>query len=283
MTAKSLTPENAIGKAMASLRAFGDEAHSEATSRRNYEAAAAKHSKGHVVGGRVFGYRNVDVCNGVDEHGRPVRSYVDREVDPEQAPTVVRIFEMFASGVGLKGIARQLTAEGVAGPKPFARKDGSGLAPYRGWAPSTVRAILAREDYRGVYIWNRSRQRDEVYRNVRQRPRPETEWLKVPKPHWRIVSDDLWNRVAERRKDVEAMSVTLAGGRLSGRPPKEKGLNLLAGIAKCGIYGGGSRSKPTSRSRASHAARTTSATGDGPVARARTRYACRWPIWKMPS
>jgi DNA invertase Pin-like site-specific DNA recombinase len=72
---KSLTPEDAIGKAMFSLQAYGDEAHREATSRRNHEGAVSKHSRGHVVGGRVFGYRNVDVCNGVDEHGRPVRSY----------------------------------------------------------------------------------------------------------------------------------------------------------------------------------------------------------------
>jgi site-specific DNA recombinase len=239
MGAKSLTPEDAIGKAMFSLQAYGDEAHREATSRRNHEGATSKHARGHVVGGRVFGYRNVDVCNGTDEHGRPLRSHVDREVDPEQAATVVRIFEMFASGVGLKGIAKRLTDEGVPGPKPFARKDGTGLAPYRGWAPSTVRAILGREDYRSVYVWNRSRKREVLSGKVKQRPRPESEWKRIEKPHWRIVSDDLWNCVAERRRDVEATSVRLTGGRLSGRPPKDKTLNLLAGIAKCGVCSGG--------------------------------------------
>ncbi len=118
-------------------------------------------------------------------------------------------------------------------------RTGTGLAPYRGWAPSTVRAILGREDYRGVYIWNRSQKRSGAWGKKKQQPRPESEWKRIEKPHWRIVSDDLWNRVAERRKDVEAMSVRLAGGRLSGRPPKAKALNLLAGIAKCGVCGGG--------------------------------------------
>lgn len=242
MDQRSLTPRNALEKAMSSLRSFGDEAHREDTSRRNHEGATSKHARGHVVGGRVFGYRNVDVCDGVDEHGRPRRLYVDREIVPDQAATVVRIFEMYASGLGQRGIAIRLTAEGIAGPKPFARKDGTGLDPYRGWAPSTVRAILGREDYRGVYVWNRSKKRDE-YGKKDQRPRPESDWKRVEKPHWRIVSDELWNAVAERRKLVEEQAVRFKDGKLRGkicgRPPKGAVTNLLAGLAKCAVCGGG--------------------------------------------
>jgi len=234
----SLTPRNAMDKVMSSMRAFGDEKHREDTGRRNHEGATSKHSRGHVVGGRVFGYRNVDIASGTDEHGRPLRSYVDREVVPEQAAVVVRIFEMYASGMGLKAMAKRLTEEGVKGPTPFARKDGLGLAPYGAWAPSTVRAILGREDYRGVYVWNRSKKRDDDGA-VKQRRRPEAEWKRADKPTWRIVSDDLWNRVAERRKDVESTAVRMSNGRMSGRPPKGAVTNLLAGLAKCGLCGGG--------------------------------------------
>jgi hypothetical protein len=118
---------------------------------------------------------------------------------------------------------------------------------------------------------------------VKQRPRPESDWKRIDKAHWRIVPDDLWNRVTERRKDVEAMSVRLSGGRLSGRPPKGKTLNLLAGIAKCGICGGGLTVETYFTKQGQPRPAHTSATVVGPATRARTRCACRWSIWRMPS
>lgn len=121
-------------------------------------------------------------------------------------------------------------------------KDGTGLGPYKGWPPPTVGAILKREDYRGVYVWNRSKKRNE-WGEKKQRPRPESEWKRIEKSHWRIVSDDLWNRVAERRKLLEEQAVRFTGGtlhgKIAGRPPKGAAKNLLAGIAKCAACGGG--------------------------------------------
>jgi hypothetical protein len=145
---------------------------------------------------------------------------------------------MYAAGFGLKAIAKRLTAEGVPGPRPFVRKEG-GLAPFRGWAPSTVRALLAREDYRGVYVWDKSKKRPDVYADVDQRPKAVTEWKRTLKPSWRVVSDELWQQVAARRKEVEATAVRLADGRLAGRPSRQPITNLLAGIAQCGVCGGG--------------------------------------------
>src|SRR5687768_3087923 len=103
MDGRSLTPKNAMEKVMSSVRAFGDEAHREDTSRRNHESHASKHARGHVVGGRVFGYRNVDVfAADLDAHGRPKRSHVVRVVDDVEAAVVGRVFELYASGLGLK-------------------------------------------------------------------------------------------------------------------------------------------------------------------------------------
>jgi hypothetical protein len=53
------------------------------------------------------------------------------------------------------------------------------------------------------------------------------------------VSDDLWNRVRSRREDTEGKSLRFDSGRLSGRPPKNATKNLLAGLASCGVCGGG--------------------------------------------
>jgi DNA invertase Pin-like site-specific DNA recombinase len=76
---------------------------------RTYDALARKVRASHVAGGRVFGYRNVDVFNGADVHGRPVRSHVTREIHEAEAAVVRRIFELCAAGIGVKGTATMLT------------------------------------------------------------------------------------------------------------------------------------------------------------------------------
>jgi hypothetical protein len=86
--------------------------------------------------------------------------------------------------------------------------------------------------------WNKSRKRDD-FRQVNQRPRPESEWLRADAPHLRIIDEPLWRRVQSRRQDAETLAARLAGGRLSGRPPKTATQNLLAGLATCALCGGG--------------------------------------------
>ena len=236
MDGRSLTPRNAMDKVMGALTGYKDEAHREDTSKRNYEAATRGHARGHVQGGRVYGYRNVHVYDGVDQHGNPRRSHTAREVDPTEAAVVVQIFQMFSAGLGLKRICHRLTSEGAPPPKPFVRKDGS--LPPVGWVPSTVRAVLRRTDYVGIYTWGKTKKRDSDGA-VAQRDRPESEWQRTPMPEWRIVSDDLWDAVAARCKDVESRAVRFSDGRLRGRPKRQAVHHLLAGIATCGVCGGG--------------------------------------------
>ena len=177
--------------------------------------------------------------NGVDQHGRPLNSHVVREVDKTEAKAVRYIFQLYASGLGVKAIAKRLNSEGVPAPKPFVRKDPKYVQPVRAWAPATVRTILCRELYRGVVVWNRSRKRDD-YRQVHPQPRPESEWVRLPvNENLRIVSDDLWARVQSRRADTAGKALRFADGRMSGRPPKDAPKNLLAGLATCGVCGGG--------------------------------------------
>jgi len=51
--------------------------------------------------------------------------------------------------------------------------------------------MLHRPLYRGEVVWNRSQ---KIVRGgtKKQRKRPESEWLTLPAPELRIVSDDLW-------------------------------------------------------------------------------------------
>jgi hypothetical protein len=146
--------------------------------------------------------------------------------------------------------------------------------------PSPIKALgavldshgPAREIYRGVVVWNKSRKRT-AWGRVDQRPRPESEWIRAPKnDDVQNVSDDLWTRVVARRRETERQAVRFASGRLSGRPPKHGAKNLLAGLATCAVCGGGLvvETSPRKRGRVPEYV-----TGTDTTASARTRRACR--------
>ena len=245
---RSLTPTTPTAKLLSTVQGFADEDHAVKTSERVSEAHAKLFAMGRVVGGRVFGYNNRHVFKGEDASGNPIKSHTEREVNSVEAAVVRRIFTLYDEGEGLKRIAMQLNAEGAPFPKPFVRKDPTKVQPISGWAPGTVRAILRRELYRGVVVWNKTRKRD-AFRQVNQQPRPESEWLRADAPHLRIIDEPLWKRVQARREEAETLALRLAGGRLSGRPPKTPTKNLLAGLATCGLCGGALTVETSSRKR----------------------------------
>ena len=173
------TLDSPTDKVMLSLTAFADELEREKARQRTYDAMQRKAKAGHVTGGAVFGYRNRAVM-GPDGQ----RSHVERQIDEVQADVVRRIFELCAKGYGKVAIAKQLNAERA--PAPRAQQG----RPHA-WAPSSVRAVLYRELYRGEIVWNRTKKRDSWGVKC-QRSRPESEWLRVPAPDLRIVDEELW-------------------------------------------------------------------------------------------
>src|SRR5262249_50166872 len=150
---QSLVPRNWMDKAVSTIRAAADEAAVADSSIRTHETHDRMFREGKVVGGRIFGYRNVDIFNGADRAGRPLRSHVVREINPDEAAVVVRIFELFDAGWGLKRIAKLLTQEGAPTPHYGPRID---FTPLKGWSPSTVRSVLTRQTYRGIVIWGKT-------------------------------------------------------------------------------------------------------------------------------
>jgi site-specific DNA recombinase len=160
-----------------------------------YNAMTRKAKALHVTGGQCFGYRNVDVmAPGPD--GRMHRQYVRREVLPDEAAVVRRIFEFCAAGEGLKGITKTLNADGTPAPR-------SQRGRPKAWAPSSVREVLYRESYRGVVVWNKIRKRDS-WGHKRPTDRPSSEWLRVEAESLRIVPETLWQaahaRLTQRRR-----------------------------------------------------------------------------------
>jgi site-specific DNA recombinase len=203
---------SALEKMMVSLTGFGAELEREKARARTFDALQRKAKAGHVAGGLVYGYANVRV----DGH-------VERAPHPMEATAVRRIFELYASGLGIKRIAATLTREGAPPPTPR-RRD---RAP--GWSGSAVLPMLSRELYIGTVTWGALKKVDVAGRTRVRRARPEAERIRVEVPALRILPDELWQAVQVRRAHE---ILTRPGWTPSGDLPA-----LLAGIAKC-ICGG---------------------------------------------
>jgi site-specific DNA recombinase len=220
------TLESPTDKIMLSLTAFADELEREKARQRTYDAMTRKARAGHVTGGRVFGYDNVEVLG---SEGR--RSHVERRINEAEAAVIRRIFEMSLTGAGLRSLAKQLNEENVPAPRAQQGRP-------KGWAPSSVREVLYRDLYRGLVVWNRTRKRDPWGRK-RQRPRPDSEWMQRYAPELRIISEDLWSAVHARLENAREIYRRKTQGKAFGRPTSGiESKHLLAGLATCGQCGG---------------------------------------------
>ena len=179
---------------------------------------------GKSAGGLCYGYRVVKALNG----GTVTTG--EREIVPEEARVVERIFREFISGVSPKQIAKNLNREGVAGP-------------FGGpWSPSTIygsgkrgTGILNNELYIGRLVWNRLRyvKNPDTGKRV-SRLNPEAEWMRKEVPELRIVPDDMWT-AAKSRQQQTRHTVKTAGALGAAKRPQY----LFSGLTKCGICGAG--------------------------------------------
>jgi site-specific DNA recombinase len=211
--------DSAVAKFMVTARNFGAELEREKVSQRTHEHLLVKARKGLNVGGRCYGYDNIEVMDGER------RKHVEYAINEEQAAVVREIFERYGRGEGLRIIARELNARGVA--PSMAGKRGTGS-----WAPSALFSLLRRSRYIGVIEWNRS---EKMYRKGTKvrRDREPHEWLRVEVPHLRIVSDELWT-AAQSQMRKNNVGVPSKGDKKGGRPPSY----LLTGITRCAVCGG---------------------------------------------
>ncbi len=188
--------------------------------------------KGLHPGGRCYGYTNVPIEDSSRhaKYGRPAVIGVQLEINPPEAAVVQRIFQMYADGRGLAQIAKTLNAEGVLSPQsPRGRL-------LRSWCPSSIREMLRNERYRGVHIWNRTeKQRNPDTGRKTSRQRPESEWLRVEVPEWRIVPQELWNAVQSR---IAVIREQVGVPRYAGMNRTTKGGQyLFSGLLICGRCG----------------------------------------------
>lgn len=189
--------------------------------------------KGKAGGGLCYGYR---VVKKLDASGEPIRG--DREIIPEEAEVIRRIFRAFAAGQSPRSITVELNREGVRGPLG------------RAWGDTSIRGhvsrgtgILHNELYAGVLVWNRQRFIKDPSTGKRvSRPNPESQWIRTEVPHLKIVDDDLWQAVRTRQTAIAAKVGPCPTNTLEGRARRlhlaNRPVSLLSGLLSCGCCGG---------------------------------------------
>ncbi|MCC6197228.1 MAG: recombinase family protein, partial [Burkholderiales bacterium] len=183
------------------------------------------------TGGRSYGYLSAA------ESGTG-----DREVQPEQANVVRRIFEDYAAGVSAQAICAALNREGIPSPGSSWNRN---ERRRRGWVVSAIAGdptrgvgILNNELYLGRVIWNRFRwvrsASDSSKRRCIQNPRAD--WIVREDERLRIIPQALWDRVkarqAERKHRVgERIARGISASKASRTGPRPR--HLFSGLLDC--------------------------------------------------
>ena len=142
---------------------------------------------------------------GADKRRTPV-------IDEETAPIVKRIFEMYASGMSPRKISEILNLEGIPSPATYAYTQ-SGQKPKPNvvglWTAVTIREMLNKI----IYIGHMPQLRwtSLSYKNHKRFRKDESEWTVVYNNHEPIISQELWDKVQERKKSVAQGRKTKVG------------------------------------------------------------------------
>jgi site-specific DNA recombinase len=197
--------------------------------KKTHRGLRGRVEKGFSAGAVGYGYRMV---RRLTSEGELVRG--EREIDPMQALIVERVFREFADGKSPLGIARDLNADGIPGPKGLAWRDTSIRGDVRRGT-----GIINNELYVGVRVWNHKHYVTDPGSGKRvTRFNPESEWIRNEVPELRIVSDEMWQAakrqqaaLAERHTGIR--EAARARALLNARRPAY----LLSGLLECGVCG----------------------------------------------
>lgn len=148
--------------------------------------------------------------------------------DPETAPIVKRIFEMYANGIGIVKICDRLSKEQILSPSVYAFKttgnksDNPDLTrPYH-WAQTTVRKMLSNQEYVGDTVNFKTYSKSN---KLKKRLKNDPENILIFKDTHEAIID---------RKTFELVQKHFAGRK---RPDKQGEMDKYAGYLFCGECG----------------------------------------------
>ena len=148
--------------------------------------------------------------------------------NPETAPVVKRIFEMYASGIGIVKICDRLSREQIVSPSVYAfkttgSKSGSPdlTRPYH-WAQTTVRKMLANQEYVGDTVNFKTYSKSN---KLKKRLKNDPENILIFENTHEAIID---------RKTFELVQKHFAGRK---RPDKQGEMDKYAGYLFCGECG----------------------------------------------
>jgi len=208
---------------MVGVTGFGDEHFRESIKLNTRETMRRKAGRGESTGVVPFGYTSF--CQGCGKATTPRRpclcaTITKTSINPDQAPIVVRIFQMAAEGASYRRITKIINHERIAG---------------RAWRPTSIRFMLHNRLYQGVFVYGKTRNEDRGDDVVKVKA---DDTLEIPRPELRIVSDDLWLAVHDRLAKTRANYLRKENGTLWSRPEFGVERYLLAGLTVCGLCGG---------------------------------------------
>ena len=216
-TGEEAKSSTAIDAGMNVMRGMSAQMELEGIRSRTRDALRLRAVQGYAPAIAPFGYRHVRV----DASGAPVRDQWDkaagkvrREIDPEEAVIVHRIFAEYAAGRGWIHIAKSLNNEGIASPRGGA------------WNPVVIGAMLRNTHYKGIIVYG------------------VTRCVRVAGERERIPCDDpvILNRPDLVIVDAETFDAVQAQIQARKRPHYFKNQNAakhpLVGVGRCDRCGG---------------------------------------------
>lgn len=159
---------------------------------------------GNFIGNRApYGYNRIAVKEGK-------KTCHTLEINPDEAPVVKLIYDLYLQGLGTFKIMDRLHELGIRAPKG------------KHWAQTTISTILSNEHYIGKIRWYHKKTVKTVKDGEVITSRPTAEdYLVYPGKHPAIIEEDVFNAVQKKKGSL---------------PKHKKGTNLvnpLAGLLYC--------------------------------------------------
>ena len=178
------------------------------------------------LGDFPFGYKSQFAENNwqeqVERGQRPKKEVV---IDEAQAEIVQWVFQAYRDGWSCRGITRELNH----------RKVPKGMKSRRSnWYTAAISKMLDNEKYIGKWRWGVTESVRDSRGKLRQRPATRNDPVEVDRPSLRIINDDLWEAVRNKRSESSRRH---HWGKGRYHPKHEFPAFNFGGIVTCGDCG----------------------------------------------